>query len=314
MTDVASVSRVDLRDVWPNEASAFTPWLAENVEALGEALGMDLELVEVEAPVGSFAVDVLAKEANTNRTVVIENQLEMTNHDHLGKVLTYAAGYNADVLVWVASEIREEHRQALDWLNQRTGPETEVYGVVVELLRIDDSRPAFHFDVVARPNQWRKSKVGSSRSVSEKNQAYRAFFQRLVDRLRDKHGFTTSRTASAQSWMDFSMGFRSGVRYSASFAQGGRARAEIYIDVGDLEENKRLFDGLHERKQDVESAIGESLSWERLDEKRASRIAVYRSGRIDSQPNDLSEIEDWMVDRLLKFKSAVLPLVHETAG
>ena len=158
---------------------------------------------------------------------------------HLGKVLTYAAGYNADVLVWVAKEIREEHRQALDWLNQRTGPETEVYGVVVELLRIDDSRPAFHFDVVARPNQWRKSKIGTGRSVSERNQAYRAFFQRLVDRLRDKHDFTTSRTASAQSWMDFSTGFRSGVRYSASFAQGGRARTEIYIDVGDLEENKR---------------------------------------------------------------------------
>ena len=314
MTNVASVSRVDLRDVWPNEASAFTPWLAENVQALGAALGMDLELVEVEAPVGSFAVDVLAKEANTNRTVVIENQLEMTNHDHLGKVLTYAAGYNADVLVWVASEIREEHRQALDWLNQRTGPETEVYGVVVELLRIDDSRPAFHFDVVARPNQWRKSKVGAGRGVSERNQAYRAFFQRLVDRLRDKQDFTTSRTASAQSWMDFSMGFRGGVRYSASFAQGGRARTEIYIDVGDLEENKRLFDGLHDRKQDVESAIGESLSWERLDEKRASRIAVYRSGRIDSQPNDLREIEDWMVDRLLKFTSAVLPLIHETTG
>ena len=159
MAEVARLTPVDLREVWPKEAADFTPWLAENLDGLGEVLGMDLELVLQEAPVGSFSVDVLARDVNENRSVIIENQLEATNHDHLGKVLTYAAGYNADVMVWVVREFRDEHRQALDWLNQRTGIETEFYGVVVRAVRIGDSPPAYAFDVVARPSTFRKTSV-----------------------------------------------------------------------------------------------------------------------------------------------------------
>ena len=125
MPEVARLEPVDLRAVWPNEASDFTPWLAENLEELSKALGIDLELIQREAPVGSFSLDIHARDVNQNRTVVIENQLEPTNHDHLGKVLTYAAGHNADVMVWIVKEFRDEHRQALDWLNQRTRSPSE---------------------------------------------------------------------------------------------------------------------------------------------------------------------------------------------
>ena len=153
--NLAKIERVDLREAWPNEARDFTPWLAENIAELGEALGMDLELQEREAAVGGYSLDVLATDLNQNRPVIIENQLETTNHTHLGQLLTYAAGYDANVIVWLTREFRDEHRQALDWLNQRTGEDTQFFGVVVELLRIGNSPYAPYFKLVATPNKWR---------------------------------------------------------------------------------------------------------------------------------------------------------------
>ena len=133
MADLARIERIDLREMWPNEASDFTPWLAENISELGIALGMDLEVETEEAPVGSYSLDVLAHESGTGRPVVIENQLGATEHSHLGQLLTYAAGYDANVIVWIAKEFRDEHRAALDLLNSRTGEDSEFFGVEVEL-------------------------------------------------------------------------------------------------------------------------------------------------------------------------------------
>ncbi|MDO8750399.1 MAG: DUF4268 domain-containing protein [Dehalococcoidia bacterium] len=299
---VSSLTPVELREVWRNEATDFTPWLVENLQALGAALGMELEVGQREAPVGSFSLDILASEVNTNRTVVIENQLEDTNHDHLGKVLTYAAGYNADVVVWLAKEFREEHRQTLDWLNSRTGTQTEFYGVVIELVKIDDSRPAYNFDVIAKPNYWRKSRVDdtSTRIPSERREAYQAFFQSLIDKLREEHRFTSARAAQPQGFYSFSSGFN-GVKYGASFAQGGRARVDLYIDTGDLDRNKGIFDSLYSDKDAIEGQLKCALSWERLDERRASRVAVYSDGSIQDE-EDHEAIRDWMIDYLLRFK------------
>ncbi len=154
--NLAKIERVDLREAWPNEARDFTPWLADNLSELGEALGMDLELQQREASVGGYSLDILATDRNQNRPVIIENQLEVTTHTHLGQLLTYAAGYDANVIVWLTREFRDDHRQTLDWLNQRTGEDTRFFGVVVELLRIDDSRLAPQFRTVATPNGWRK--------------------------------------------------------------------------------------------------------------------------------------------------------------
>ena len=148
MVDLGAIERVDLREVWPHEAQDFTPWLAENLDKLGEALGLDLELQSAEAAVGPFSLDVLARDSGSDRPVIIENQLETSDHDHLGKLLTYAAGYDAYAVVWLTREFRDEHRAALDWLNQRTVEDTAFFGVVVEAWQIDGSRPAPHFRTV----------------------------------------------------------------------------------------------------------------------------------------------------------------------
>ena len=189
MVNLGVIERVeDLREIWPHEEHNFSRWLAENLDKLREALGLDLEFREREAPVGPFSLDMLAHDLGSDRPVVIENQLEATNHIHLGQLLTYAAGYDPYAVVWLTREFQDEHRQALDWLNQRTGEDTAFFGVVVEAWRIDDSRPAPHFKVVAMPNGWQKRMAGAGRSrraraESDMANRYRPFFEGLNNAL-----------------------------------------------------------------------------------------------------------------------------------
>lgn len=318
MMNLGSIKQVSLREVWPNEAQDFTPWLAENIDKLGNALGIELEVQSAEAPVGSFSLDILARDSGSGKPVIIENQLDTTNHDHLGKLLTYAAGYDAYAAIWLTREFRDEHRQALDWLNQRTGEDTEFFGVVVEAWQIDDSRPAPHFNVVAMPNDWQKQSFGRVRqgggagNTSERGERYRQFFQNLIDTLREQHQFTNARKAQAQSWYDFSSGF-SGISYAAAFTQGMTATVNVSIDRGDGEWNKGIFDRLMERKDSIESALGEPLVWETVENRRTCRIPIRRHGSIDDAPEILDDVQQWMVDHLLNFKRVFGPHLSELA-
>lgn len=304
--ELGTLENVDLHEVWPNEASDFTPWLQTNLRSLSDVLGIEMEIQEREAPVGSFSLDLLARDLGRDRVVIIENQLTVTDHDHLGKLLTYAAGYNAGVVVWLARELREEHRQALDWLNQRTDTETEFYGVEVEVLRIGDSPPAPNFKLIAFPNEWRKSKLRSidSGRATARGEAYRTYFQSLIDELRDR-GFTGARKAQPQSWFNFASGFRD-IVYGTSFTRSKQARVELYIDR-DQDWNKSLFDELKQQQQSLEAELGEPLEWERLDTGQASRIAVYRGGSIDDDSETLAKTGDWAIEHLLKFKEVFRP-------
>ena len=313
--ELATIERVDLREIWPNEATDFTPWLAENLSALGEALGLDLELQSQEAAVGGYSLDIFAHDGN-GRPVVIENQLGPTDHSHLGQLLTYAAGFDANVTVWIAKEFRDEHRETLDLLNHRTDERTDFFGVEVELWRIGDSRPAVNFNVVSSPNEWRKRTVtnrGAARDgVSERRERYQHFFQGLIDTLREEHRFTNARRGQPQNWHSFSAG-RTGFSYGASFNADRQVRVEFYIDPGEQERNKRTFDQLEELRELFESELGEGLLWDRLDNRRASRISVRRPGSIDDDQETLDEIRDWMIERLLAFKKVFGPRLTELA-
>lgn len=262
--ELATIERVDLKDIWPDEARDFTPWLAENLSLLGKTLGLDLELQQREAPVGSYSLDILAHDGN-GRPVVIENQLGPTDHTHLGQLLTYAAGFDAKVIVWIAKLFRDEHREALDLLNHRTGEDTDFFGVEVDIWKIGESLPAVNFNVVSGTNR------GAVRGgVSERMERYQEFFQGLIDTLRDEHQFTNARKGQPQSWYSFSSG-AAGFTYGANFTAGGRARVELYIDSGEYEPNKRIFDWLEEQREPLESELEETLEWERLDNRRGSR-------------------------------------------
>ena len=185
---LGSIAQVDLKELWPNGEDDFTPWLVEDISRLGDVLGMQLEVRGHDLPVRGYSLDILAHDSASNRMVVIENQFQSTNHEHLGKLLSYASGYDASVVVWVVKSFNEEHRQALDWLNQRTGDDTQFFGVVVELLKIDDSRPAVNLKLASFPNEWRKEAIGASMtngaSSSDSQERYPKYVQDLLDRLR----------------------------------------------------------------------------------------------------------------------------------
>ena len=309
---VARLAKIDPRTVWQNEAYDFTPWLAEHLEELGEVLGMDLEVVEREAAVGEFSADIIARDLNQNRVVVIENQLAQTDHSHLGQIITYAAGFDAAVIVWVSREIRDEHRQALDWLNRRSGDDTEFFGVVLELVQIDDSRPAANFRLAAFPNTWSrqtKARVAKAETLTDRRRAYLEFFQALIDELRTKHQFTNARAGQPQNWYTFPTGV-SGIGYSASFASGGRLRVELYIDVGDADTNAAILAALEASKAEAEAHFDVPLSWEPLEGRRACRVALYRDNSSITEA-DQQELLAWTVEMLLRFKSVFGPGLRE---
>ena len=296
---------VKIRDIWPHEEHDFTPWLCQHIEALSEVLGLDLELIGREVDVGGFFLDVLARETGSGRYVVIENQFGVSNHDHLGKLLTYAGGKQAGILVWIAESIREEHRQALEWLNEHSDEQTLVFGLELAAFQIDESRPVFQFKPTVLPNNWAKEtrsvRAASEASISDLQLRYQSFFQALIDELRELHHFTNARKGQPQSWYSFASGYR-GIKYSAFFAKNNELVAEIYLDSGDKELNKKRFDQLQMHKDALQDAFGASLDWQRLDHRQASRICVRMNGSITDADERLSQLRQWLVEQLLKLQ------------
>ncbi len=264
-------------------------------------LGLDIEIIEREGSVGSFAVDLVGKDLGSGRTVIIENQLEPTDHIHLGQLLTYTAGRGAKIVVWISPQFREEHRQALDWLNENTGEDQAFFGVEIKLVRIDDSRPAPLFKLVSQPNEWQKS-VAISRTISSREEAYQAFWATFLERLK-KHapGFTNAKKGLPLSWFSIGAG-RSGFSYAVAFKLRGRFGVELNIDTGDKDKNEQFFDQLYRQKDGIEQEMGIVLSWERMDNARLCRIATYREGSIEAEGQELEELQDWAVDKLIRFR------------
>lgn len=314
MPDLGVLRNEDPRDTWRDEARDFTPWLAEHISTLGEVLGIEIELVQVEKDVGDFSIDILARDLGRDRLVVIENQLQVTDHSHLGQILTYAAGVEAGSVAWVSREFRAEHRKAIDWLNRGFAGQVNFFGVVLEVLRIDNSRPAVNLRLVAAPNEWgRGPSPRGPGELSERQEAYIRFFQGLIDELREKHRFTNARVAQPMSWYSFGSGY-SGLHFNVAFKSGRRMCTELYIDVGDGDHNERILINLQAHRERVERELGESLSWEELATKRACRVAAYREASIQDAQADLDEYHAWAVERLLAFKRVFGPLLGPAAA
>ncbi|MCZ8092292.1 MAG: DUF4268 domain-containing protein [Acidovorax sp.] len=310
--DLGTIENISLKSLWPGEATHFTPWLAQNLEVLGKKLGMDLQLESTEASAGDFSADIVARDLSSNKLVVIENQFGGTDHKHLGQIITYASVLGAGAVVWIAEAIRPEHKAAMDFLNLNLKETLSLYAVEASAIRINDSKPAFILSIVSMPNEANTASAEVAQGISETQEKYRSYFQLLIDELRERHRFTNARTGQPQNWYTFASDNSKIYKYGTSFTTGGKSRVEIYIDCGDKAKNEQLFDKLFENKNEIEAGIGQELSWERLDNRRACRVAIYRDGEIDAETEVLGEIRQWAIRGLLKFKE-VFPLFIQNA-
>lgn len=300
MSNLSKLKKVDLREAWKHEAIDFTNWLAqeENLSLLGDEIGFDIQLTQTEAAVGSFNVDILAEEANTGKKIIIENQLELTDHDHLGKIITYASGYDASVVVWVVRDAREEHRKAVDWLNEHTDEETEFYLVKIEVWQIQDSPLAPKFEILSRPNDWAKTvKESTTRTaLTDTKLKQLEFWTRFKEYGKENGTKLRFRKADPQHWMNVSIG-HSNLHVSLTInSREGQIGVEVYIP-----DNKELFATLLEHKESIETGVGQKLEWMELSEKKASRVKLSRAGNFEDE-SKWEEYFEWLLRTAEKFK------------
>jgi hypothetical protein len=310
------LTRIELRDIWKSEASDFTPWLAqpENLEVLGDTLGLELELEAQERAVGPFRADILCKAVDTGHWVLIENQLERTDHTHLGQLLTYAAGLQAVTIVWVAARFTEEHRATLDWLNKITDDSFQFFGLEVELWRIGDSPAAPKFNIISKPNDWSKSVSEAARIIEETDPSETRLMQRdywaaLNKVLDDAKGpITGHKKPQLQSWMSFGSG-RSGVNIGAVMnTQKEWIRAEVYLSGAKA---KGYFHQLQDQKAEIEQELAYSLEWDERPGKLDSRISVYQRGTDPTDQKDWQKQHIWLAQHVNELHRVFSPKVRE---
>lgn len=299
---LGTIKKMDLRDVWSSEASDFTPWLAkdENIALLGEAIGLELEVESQEKNVGPFRADILARDLTSNHYVLIENQLEQTNHNHLGQIMTYAAGLDAFSIIWIAKSFTEEHRAALDWLNRITEENINFFGIEIEVIQIGDSLPAPQFKVVAKPNDWSKS-VRSSASTGEltdtklKQQQYWTEFKEYVE----KNGSPFKvQKPSPQHWTNIALG-RSNFYLSLTVNSQSHIIC-INLEIGGARA-KEHFDKLRDLyEEDSKEHISADIEWLRLDDRKSCMVKLSKSFNFTDE-SSRDEQYAWFVEYVKKY-------------
>ena len=319
MSELGRLRKVELRDIWRSEAQDFTPWLArpENLLLLGETLAIDLELEAVERNVGPFRADILCKDTLNESWVLVENQLERTDHTHLGQLITYAAGLEAVTIVWIAAKVADEHRAAFDWLNQITSEHVRFFALEVELWRIGDSPAAPKFNVVSKPNTWSQGAIAGKRAIdegalSETRQMQFEYWQAFENILATRGGPIKARTASsASSWIGHSIG-RSGFGVNTAMNTFKNwVRVELYLSGAKAKRNFKL---LAVQRPEIEAAVGGALDWQELPEKTECRVCLTMPGVDQFDRTDWPRQHAWLADKATAFHIGFRPFVMRSSN
>lgn len=298
---LGKLKEIDIRTVWPHEQYDFSKWLAqdENIQELGDSLNLSLTDVETETSVGNFRCDILAKDELTGKMVLIENQLEATNHDHLGKIITYASGLDAAVVVWIVASARDEHAAAIEWLNKHTDDEISFFLLEVHAYQIGDSDPAPQFTIIEQPNDFVKTvkSVAKSADMNESQKQRLEFWTRFNDVVESKGKPFNKRKATTDHWYNVAIG-SSDANISIDLVnKEHKIRVSLWIS-----DNKELFDALFMRRDEIEAALGFGLVWNRLDNKKASYISAYIKGLDFKKQDNYPELMEQIIDMVVKMK------------
>lgn len=295
----------DLRSVWPHEANDFSKWLAEeeNLALLADSVGIDIDLEERESSVGNFNVDLYAIESGTGRKIIIENQLEDTNHDHLGKLITYAAGKCAEVVIWVVRRARDEHRQAIEWLNQHTDSNIGFFLVEIELWQIDDSSIAPKFNIVEKPNDWAKT-MKSVEGMNEGEKVRFDFWQYFNEKMRansDFHNNFKIRQATGRHYYDLSIGSSTyHICMRVTNQKEKRIQTGLYI-----KHDKELFDLFYRNRADFEKELEGKVLYGSSD--KSSQVVIRKNINILEKKN-WDDAVKWLFEKSLIFKKVALSI------
>lgn len=292
---------VDVRNLWKHEQYDFSTWLSkpENIDYLSDELGLTLTDIQTEVFVGSYRCDVVAKDETSGIQVVIENQLEASNHDHLGKIITYASGLNASVIVWIVTEAKEEHRSAIEWLNNNTSQEISFFLIELHAYKIGDSLPAPKFEVIEKPNDFIKyNRVKKDEGDAVRYARRFEFWTKFNEVLIEKGKPFNVRKPSTSHAYDVAIGTSRAHLAITLVNKEGKIVLELYIT-----DDKPLFDMLYEQKEEIESELNMNFEWERLDKKKASRIKYAILGLNFEDQSNYEELMNKTIEYMLKMKS-----------
>lgn len=304
---IGKIQRLPLREVWKHEARDFTKWLQDNIDILNEVLDLSLSSAESERSAGDFSVDLVAEDESGN-PVIIENQLEKSNHDHLGKLITYLVAIGARTAIWIVANPRPEHISAISWLNETSA--ADFYLLKVEAIQIGESQPAPLLTLIVGPSEESREAGTTKKELAERYGLRRQFWTALLERAKEKTRLHAAISPSQYHWIGAGAGKR-GLSFNYVVRQH-EGDVELYIDRGKDadEENKDIFDALIASKSNVESAFGEPLEWERLEGKRACRIK--KRMEIGGYRDDEAEwpvIQDTLVDAMVRLEKALKPCI-----
>lgn len=304
--ELGRLDEIDVRKVWAQEQYDFSKWLSleENIKLLGDTLSLSLTDIETEKFVGSYRCDILCKDELTGKTVLIENQLEPTNHDHLGKIITYASGLDASVVIWIVASVRDEHASAIEWLNKNTTDDLSFFLIEVHAYKIGNSVPAPLFKTIEQPNDFSKqAKTMAKAPQINESQTKRLEFWNRFNEYVDEIGKPINKhKATTDHWYTIAI---------------GSSKCHISIDLVNREhkirvglwiaDDKSLFDRLHSNKEAIEQAAGMHFDWERLDSKKASLVCTYINGLDFNNQTNYPELMQKAIENVLLFKRIFMP-------
>lgn len=305
---LGKLEEVDIRKVWPHEQYDFSKWLSseENIQQLSETLNLSLTDIETEKFVGNYRCDILCKDEITGKVVLIENQLEPTNHDHLGKIITYASGLDASVVVWIVSAARDEHASAIEWLNKHTSDDLSFFLVEVHAYTIGDSAPAPLFKIIEQPNDFVKvvKSAAKNAEMNERQMNRFEFWKMLNDAIDNRGKPFNKHKATTDHWYTVAIGSSQCCISIDLVNKDHKIRVGLWIY-----DNKDLFDELHSHKKEIENSLGFELIWSRLDKRKASQICTYINGLDFDNQGNYPELINKSIDLVLALRKAFKPFL-----